>query len=163
MHTVKAAEPESIRQPAQRAPAPNRLRLEGLVCINSKKWDKGGAQQFYHRGTVPLCSAQHRLHPAIFRRLRPLPPPSRQCSALRPRSSRQVPSLFALLYVSFAIRPHRVVDAFNSACSISPSCARLSAPFLRRIRLYPLLGYATIGSRQSSALQRFAERVLCIG
>ena len=28
MHTVKAA-------------APNRPRLEGLVCINSKKWDKG--------------------------------------------------------------------------------------------------------------------------
>ena len=41
MHTVKAAEPELIRQPAQRAPAPNRLRLEGLACINSKKWDKG--------------------------------------------------------------------------------------------------------------------------
>ena len=42
MHTVKAAEPESIRQPAQRAPAPNRPRLEGLACFNSKKWDKGG-------------------------------------------------------------------------------------------------------------------------
>ena len=28
MHTVKAAEP-------------NRPRLEGLACINSKKWDKG--------------------------------------------------------------------------------------------------------------------------
>ena len=41
MHTVKAAEPESIRQPAQRAPAPNRPQLEGLACINSKKWDKG--------------------------------------------------------------------------------------------------------------------------
>ena len=30
MHTVKAAEPESIRR-----------WLEGLTCINSKKWDKG--------------------------------------------------------------------------------------------------------------------------
>ncbi len=30
MHTVKAAEPESIRR-----------WLEGLACINSKKWDKG--------------------------------------------------------------------------------------------------------------------------
>jgi len=37
MHTVKAAEP-------------NRLRLEGLAYINSKKWDKGVchfAQDFY--------------------------------------------------------------------------------------------------------------------
>ena len=42
MLTVKAAEPESIRQPAQRAPAPNRPRLKDLACINSKKWDKGG-------------------------------------------------------------------------------------------------------------------------
>ena len=41
MHTVKAAEPESIRHPAQRAPAPNRPRLEDLAFINSKKWDKG--------------------------------------------------------------------------------------------------------------------------
>ena len=125
------------------------------------------ASQYYskslRRGTVPLCSATHRLHPAIFRLLRPLPPPSRQCSALRPRSSRQFPSLFVLLYVSFAIRPHRVVDAFNSARSLSPSCAGSSAPSLRRIRLHRSLAYATIGSRQSSALQRLAERVLCIG
>ena len=45
MHNVKAAEPESIRQPAQRAPAPNRPRLESLACINSKKWDKGEPQR----------------------------------------------------------------------------------------------------------------------
>ena len=59
------------------------------------------ASQYYskplRRGTVPLYSATHRLHPATFRLLRPLPPPSRQCFALRPRSSRQIPSLFALL------------------------------------------------------------------
>ena len=90
-------------------------------------------------------------------------PPSRQRSALRPRSSRGSSFTFRFPHVSFAIRPHQAVDAFNSARSISPSCAGPSAPSLRRIRLHRPLAYATIGSRQSSALQRFAERVLCIG
>ena len=90
-------------------------------------------------------------------------PLSRQRSALRPRSSRGSSFTFRFPHVSFAIRPHQAVDAFNSARSISPSCAGPSAPSLRRIRLHRPLAYATIGSRQSSALQRFAERVLCIG
>ena len=62
MHTVKAAEPESIRQPAQRAPAPNRPRLEGLACINSKKWDKGdlGATCSLQQNRVVASALTHR-------------------------------------------------------------------------------------------------------
>ena len=102
------------------------------------------------------------------------PPFSASCDLYRPHRSNAPPSARApraasliafhyLRYVSFAIRPHRVVDALYSARSLSPSCAGSSAPSLRRIRLHRSLAYATIGSRQSSALQRFAERVLCIG
>jgi hypothetical protein len=32
----------------KRAPAPNRLRLEGLACINSKKWNKGALAKDYN-------------------------------------------------------------------------------------------------------------------
>ena len=55
------------------------------------------------RGTVPLYSAQHRLHPAIFRLLLPLPPPSRQRSALRPRSSRCSSLPFSLFFMSLSL------------------------------------------------------------
>ena len=104
------------------------------------------------------------LHLVRFRLLLPLPPPSRQRFALPPCSPRGSSLRFSLFfYVSFAIRPHQAIDAFYSARSLSPSCARPSAPSLRQIRLHRSLAYATIGSRQSSALQRFAEHVLCIG
>ena len=150
--------------------APNTSSISALGCTKSITNEYSTSRSYFYIFPFrPENSLGGQSPPPQRATPRPFPPPatstapSRQCSALRPRSSRQFPSLFVLLYVSFAIRPHRAVDAFNSARSLSPSCARSSAPSLRRIRLHRPFGYATIGSRQSSALQRFADRVLCIG
>ena len=98
---------------------------------------------------VPLCSATHRLHPAFFRLLLPLPPPSRQRSALRPRSSRGRSLRFSLclclfryptssgrrcvLFSSiFIAKLRRVVRSFPSADPALPSSR------LRYYRLSPI-------------------------
>ena len=54
----KAAEPESIRQPAQRR-RKKRKRLEGLACINSKKWDKGAfTTDRSRRNSIGCCQKE---------------------------------------------------------------------------------------------------------
>ena len=79
------------------------------------------------RGTVPLCSATHRLHPAFFRLLLPLPPPSRQRSALRPRSSRGRSIRFSFFFMSLSpsalIRPSMRSIQLHSVGGLSPYAA----------------------------------------